>query len=238
MELDHEESWALKNWYFWTVVLEETLESPLDSKEIQPVHPKGYQSWIFIGRTNAEAETPILWPPDMKNWLTGKDPYAEKNRRQKEKGMTEDEMIGWHHRLDGHEFEQALGVGVGQGTLECWSTRACRQLHKTSNWTELISILQWENQQLERLNHSPSSPREEEVEWSFSSRVLPQIPSPFHYTEFSEIYILIRLVVLFPLLFRNFLYQSQHKNISLVCNKWSSNPTFFNAYLFSFEIAD
>ena len=158
MELDHEESWALKNWYFWTVVLEETLESPLDSKEIQPVHTKGYQSWIFIGRTDAEAEAPILWPPDMKNWLIGKDPDAGKNRRQKEKGMTEDEMIGWHHRLDGHEFEQAPGVGVGQGTLECCSTRACREFHKTSNWTELISILQWENQQLERLNHSPSSP--------------------------------------------------------------------------------
>ena len=103
-ELDHKESWALKNWCFWTVVLEKTLESPLDSKEIQPVHLKGNQSWIFIRRTDAEAETPILWAPDVKNWLIGKDPDAGKDWRQEEKGTTEDEMVGWHHRLDGHEF--------------------------------------------------------------------------------------------------------------------------------------
>ena len=103
-ELDHKESWALKNWSFWTVVLEKTLESPVDCKEIQPVHPKGNQSWIFIGRTDAEAETPILWPPDAKNWLIGKDHDAGKDWRW-EKGMTEDEMVGWHHQLDGHEFE-------------------------------------------------------------------------------------------------------------------------------------
>ena len=98
-ELDYKESWALKNWCFWTVVLEKTLESPLGCKEIQPVHPKGNQFWIFIGRSNAEAETPILWPPDGKNWLIGKDPDAGKDWRQKEKGTTEDEMVGWHPNL-------------------------------------------------------------------------------------------------------------------------------------------
>ena len=104
-ELDHKESWALKNWCFWTVVLEKTLESPLDCKEIQPVHPQGNQSWIFISRTDAEAETPILWLPDVKNWLIWKDSDAGKDWRQEEKGTTEDEMVGWHHRLDEHEFE-------------------------------------------------------------------------------------------------------------------------------------
>ena len=104
-ELDYKESWALKNWSFWTVVLEKTLESPLDCKEIQPVHPKGNQSWIFIGRTDVEAKTPILWLPDVKSWLIWKDPDAGKNWRQEEKGTTEDEMVGWHHRLNGHEFE-------------------------------------------------------------------------------------------------------------------------------------
>ena len=106
-ELDYKERWAQKNWCFWTVVLEKTLESPLDSREIQPVHPKGNQSWVFTGRTDAEAETIILWPPDVKNyWLMGrKDPDAGKDWRQEEKGTTEDEMVGWHHRLNGHEFE-------------------------------------------------------------------------------------------------------------------------------------
>ena len=104
-ELDYKESWALKNWCFWTVMLEKTLESPLDCKEIQPVHPKGNQSWIFTGRTDAKAETPILWSPDAKNWLIGKDPDAGKDWRWKEKGMTEDKMVGWHHQLNGHEFE-------------------------------------------------------------------------------------------------------------------------------------
>ena len=101
-ELDYKESWVLKNWCFWTVVLEKTLESPLDCKEIQPVHPKGDQSWVFIGRTDVEAETPILWPPDVKNWLLGKDPDAGKDWRREEQRMTEDEMVGWHHRLNGH----------------------------------------------------------------------------------------------------------------------------------------
>ena len=112
LELPREESWAPKNWCFWTVVLK-TLESPLDYKEIQPVHPKGNQSWIFIGRTDAEAETPILWPPHAKSWLIGKDPDAGRDWGQEEKGTTEDEMAGWHHRLYGHEFEQALGVDDG-----------------------------------------------------------------------------------------------------------------------------
>ena len=103
-ELDCEESWVLKNWCFWTVVLEKTLESPLDCKEIQPVHRKGDQSWVFIGRTDAEAEAPVLGPPDAKNWFTGKDPDAGRDWGQEEKGTTEDEMAGWHHRLNGHEF--------------------------------------------------------------------------------------------------------------------------------------
>ena len=118
-ELDHKESWAPKNWCFWTVVLEKILDSPLDSKEIKPVHPKGNQSWIFIGRTDAEA--PILWPPDARNWLTGEDLDAGEDWGQEEKGTTEDEVVGWHHRLNGHEFEQAPGVGDGQESLECCS---------------------------------------------------------------------------------------------------------------------
>ena len=109
-ELGHKGSWVLKNWYFWTVVLEKTLESPLDCKEIKPVHPKENQSWIFIGRTDAEAEAPILWPPNEKSWLTRKDPDTGKDWRQ-DKGMTEDEMVGWHHWLDGHESEQTAGAG-------------------------------------------------------------------------------------------------------------------------------
>ena len=117
-ELDYKESWEAKNWCFWTTVLEKTLESPLDYKEIQPVNPKGNQSWIFIARTDAKAETPILWPPDAKNWLIGKDPDAGKDWRQEEKGTIE-EMVGWHHQLNGHEFEQAPGGGDGQGGLVC-----------------------------------------------------------------------------------------------------------------------
>ena len=104
-ELDYKESWALKNWCFWTVVLEQTFESPLDCKEIQPVHSKGNQSWLFFGRTDVEAEIPILWPPDAKSWLIWKDPDAGKDWRWEKKGMTEDEMVGWHHSLNGHEFE-------------------------------------------------------------------------------------------------------------------------------------
>ena len=144
-ELDYKESWMPKNWCFWTVVLEKTLESPLDCKKIQPVHPKGNQSWIFIGRTDVEAETPILWPPDVKNWLSGKYPDAGKDRRQEEKGMTEDEMVGWHHRLDGHEFEQALGVSAGQGGLACCSPRGRKESDVTErlNWTQTPYMPIW-----------------------------------------------------------------------------------------------
>ena len=120
-ELDHKESWALKNWRFWTAVLGKTLESPLDCKAIKPVHPKGNQSWVFNGTTDVEAEAPILWPPDTKSWLIGKDPDAEKYWRWEEKGITEDEMAGWHYRLNGHEFEQAPGDDEGQGSLACYS---------------------------------------------------------------------------------------------------------------------
>ena len=119
-ELDHKKSWVLKNWYFWTVVLEKTLESPWDCK-IKPVNSKGNHSWIFIGRTDAEAEAPILWPPDAKSWLIRKDPDARKDWRQEVMGVTDDEMVGWHHWFNGHEFEQTLGDGEGQGTLVCCS---------------------------------------------------------------------------------------------------------------------
>ena len=134
-ELDHKESWAPKNWCFWTVVLEKTLESPLDFKEIKPVDGKGNQSWIFIRRTDAKVEAPILWPPDVKNWFIGKDPDAGKDWRQEKKGTTVDEMVGWHHRLNGHEFEQAPGIGDGQGNLACYIPWG----HKESDVTE------WQN---------------------------------------------------------------------------------------------
>ena len=121
-KLDYKESWVPKNGCFWIVVLEKTLEIPLDSKEIQPVNSKRNQSWIFIGRTDAEAETPIFWPPDEKNWLIGKDPDAVKDWRQEDKGMMEYEMVGWYHQLNGHRFEQAPEVGDGQGSLLCCSS--------------------------------------------------------------------------------------------------------------------
>ena len=134
-ELDYKESWAPKNWCFWTVVLEKTLESPLDCKEIQLVHPKGSQSWIFIGRTDSNAEIPVFWPPDTKNWLIGKDPDSGKDWRQEDKGSTEDKMVGCHHHLDGHEFEQAPGVGDGQGSLVCCSPWG----HNESDTTEWLN---------------------------------------------------------------------------------------------------
>ena len=139
-ELDLKQSWALKNWCFWTVVLEKTLESPLDCEEIKLVNPKGNQSWIIIGRTDAEAEAEALtlWPPDAKNWFTGKDPDAGKDWRQEEKGTTEDEMVRWHHQLSGHEFEQAPGVGDGQGSLACCIPWGHKESDMTEqlNWTE------------------------------------------------------------------------------------------------------
>ena len=139
-------SWGNHNWNwhmypnrFWTMMLEKTLESPLDCKEIQPVHPKGDQSWVFIGRTDVEAETPILWAPDAKNWLIWKDPDARKDWRQEEKGMTEDEMVGWHHRHNGHGFGWTPGVGDGQGGLACCGSWARKESDTTERlkWTEL-----------------------------------------------------------------------------------------------------
>ena len=134
-ELDYKETWEPKNWCFWTVMLKKTFESPLDCKEIKPVNPKGTQSWMFIGRT--DVEVPILWPSDAKNWFIGKDPDAKKDWRQDEKGMTEDAMVGWHHQLDGHEFEQALGVGEGLGSLACCSPWGLKDSNTTErlNWT-------------------------------------------------------------------------------------------------------
>ena len=141
-DLDYKESWALKNCYFWTVVLEKTLESPLGCKEIKPLNPKGNQHWIFSGRTDVEAETPIFWPPAVKNWLLGKDPDAGKDWRQ-ENGTTEDEMVGWHHWLNGHESEQAPGVGDGHGSSMCCSPWGHKESDKTErlNWTELSFYL-------------------------------------------------------------------------------------------------
>ena len=140
-ELDYKESWVLKNWCYWTVVLVKTPWSPLHCKETQRVHPKGNQSWIFIEGTDAEAETPILWPPDAKSWLSWKDPDAGKDSGQ-EKGTTEDEMVGWQHRLDGHEFEYTPGVGDGLGGLACCRPWGHKELHITEllKCTELLSI--------------------------------------------------------------------------------------------------
>ena len=138
-ESDYRESWVPKNWCFWTVVLEKTLESPLDCKEIQPVHPKGDQSWVFIGRTDVEAESLILWPPDVKSWLICRDPDAGKDWGQEEKETTEDEMIGWHHQLNRHWFGWTLGTGDGQGGLACCGSWGHKESDTTAwlNWTEL-----------------------------------------------------------------------------------------------------
>ena len=144
-ELDYEESWAPKNVCFWTVVLEKTLESPLDCKKIQLVYPNRDQSWVFIGRTDAEAETPILWPPHAKSWLTGKDPDAARDCGQEEKETTEDEMAGWHHRLDGHEFEWTPGVGDGQGGLAFCDSQGFKESDTTErlNWNELMHTIKY-----------------------------------------------------------------------------------------------
>ena len=139
-ELDYKESWVLKNWCFWTVVLEKTLESPLDCKEIQPVHPNGDQSWVFIGKTDVEAETSVLWPPDAKSWLIWKDPDAGKDWGQEEKGTTEDKMVGWHYRLNGRGFGWTTAVDDGQGGLACCSSCGYRVGHDWAtelNWTDL-----------------------------------------------------------------------------------------------------
>ena len=134
-DLDYKESWTLKNWCFWTVVLEQTLERPLDCQEIQPVNPKGNQPWIFIWRTDVEAEVSILWSPDVRSRLIGKDPDAGKDWSQEKKGMTEDKLVGWHHWLSGHEFEQTPGDGKGQGSLACCSPWG----HKESDRTKWLN---------------------------------------------------------------------------------------------------
>ena len=137
--LDYKESWALKNWCFWTVVLKMTLESPLDYKEIQPVHPKGDQSWVFIGKTDAEAENPIIWPPNVMSWLIWKYPDAGRDWGQEEKATTDDEMVGWHHRLNGHGFGWTLVAGDGQGGLACCGSWGHKESDTTEwlNWTEV-----------------------------------------------------------------------------------------------------
>ena len=139
-ELDHKERWATENWFFWIVLLEKTLKSPLDCKEIKPANPKGNQSWIFIGRTDAEAEVPILWPLHVKGWLTGKDPDAGQDWSQEKKRVTEDEVIGWQHQLNRHEFQQALGVD-GQRSLVCCSPWGHKQsdTSKWLNWIDTVS---------------------------------------------------------------------------------------------------
>ena len=143
MRVDYKESWALKNWCFWTVVLEKTLESPLDCKEIQPVHPKGDQSCVFIGGTDVEAETPILWPPDAKSWLIWKDPDAGRDWGQEEKGTTEDEMVGWHHQLNEHECEWTPGVGDGQRNLAGYSPWGHKESDMTLQWNNKSVRLFW-----------------------------------------------------------------------------------------------
>ena len=137
-ELDYNESWTPKNQCFWTMVLEKTLDSPLNCKEIKPINPKGNQSWILTGRTGAEAEALATW---SKNWLIGKDPDAETDWRWEEKGMTEDEMVGWHHWLDGRKFEQALGVGDGQGSLASAVHGVTKSWTWLSNVTDLVSLI-------------------------------------------------------------------------------------------------
>ena len=144
-ELDCEEGWAPRNWCFWTVVLEKTLESPLDCKEIQPVHPEGDQPWDFFGRNDGKAETPVLWPPHAKSWLIRKDSDAGRDWGQEEKGTTEDEMAGWHHWLDGHESELIPGVGDGQGGLACCDSWGRKELDTTEwlIWSDFIWMVEF-----------------------------------------------------------------------------------------------
>jgi len=149
-ELDHREGWVQKSWCFWTVVLEKTLENPLNSKEIKPVNNKGNQLWLFIGRTAAEAEAPLFWLPDVTSQLIGKVSDAGKDWRQEEQGATEDETVGWHHWLNGHEFEQTLGDSEGQGSLVCFSSQSCKEL----DMTELLR--QWMSKYMQSVLNFPT----------------------------------------------------------------------------------
>ena len=149
-ELDYKESWAPKNWCFWTVVLEKTLESALDCEEIQPVHPKGNQSWVFIGRIDVEVETPIFRPPDAKSWLIWKDPDAGKDWRKEEKGTTEDEIVRWHHRLNGHEFGELRELVMDREAWHAAVHGVAKSWTWLSNWTDKVSkreigIRSWPN---------------------------------------------------------------------------------------------
>ena len=164
--LDCKESWVLKNWCFWTVVLEKTLESPLDCKEIQPVHPKD-QSWVFLGRTDVEAETPILWPPYAKSWLIWKDLVAGKVWGLEEKGMAEDEMIGWHHRLNGHGFGWTLGVGDGQGSLALKNLSYSILLTEKLHFVRFREKSLWKSPDLTPPPTSQSDPRPESPDSTF-----------------------------------------------------------------------
>ena len=182
-ELDYKDSWSLKNWCFWTVVLEKTLESPLDFK-VQPVRPKGNQSWIFIGRTDAMLKLQMLRPPNVKNWLIWKDPDAGKDWKREEKMRTEDDRVGWHHRLNGHEFESTPGVGDGQGSLACFSPWGC-SLTRLKDWTEDSNTLAL---------FPTSSHKFSWVECSlllYNSRCfpLPLPPLPDTFREFNTLYI-------------------------------------------------
>ena len=158
-ELDHIEGWVLKNWYLWIVFLEKALESPLDSKEIKPVNPKGYQSWMFIRKTEARAEAPILWPPNVKSRLTGKDPDAGKDWSQEEKGVTEDEMVGCQHQLSWHEFEKTPGDGEGQGSLVCCSPWITKSQTGLSDWTTRIRKPRSQSHTQIRLQKGGKEPR-------------------------------------------------------------------------------
>ena len=198
-ELEYKESWALKNWCFWTVVLDKTLESPLSCKEIQRIHPEGNQSWIFIGRTDAEAKIPILWPPDVKNWLFWKDHDAGKDWRHADKGITKDEMVGWHHWLDGQEFEQAPGAGNGHRSLACCSPWGRKESDKTEglNWTEL----NWCRESMRRCIFCSS-----EVKWHLTSSSLFSLMMSFHWLDTGLFFFLLtqgqcfqHLPLLFPL---------------------------------------
>ena len=186
-DLDHRECWWPKNWYFWSVVLEKSLESPLDCKKTQ-VHPKGYQSWVFIGGIDVEAETPILQPPDKKSWLIWKDPDTGQDWRQEEKGMTEDEMVGWHHWLDGHGFRWTPGVGDGQGGLACCGSWVRKESDRTErlNGTEhpsytllCVLITSLSTAELFSWSHSSCSSvdlQNEEAELALSCLKLGDVP--------------------------------------------------------------